>query len=268
MQTILKCLFLTLFLGFSQTPMNAIVAFHSQTTSLVKPQAQPKKVKIITLLRALKKYKKELDPQSRTKTEKIILYVFLTVVILAFIYFLQGSIALFIIGILAFLGIKLGKKRREETEVIIVNEKNQEPDNAKPNVENANTDVVVKPTTYVIVKPKTSEKSSKIINEKSFASRSVRSFLKGLGGLALAFILLIIGVAGVLTQSTLSSVFLVLFLVAAVAGLIFMGKAFSQSLKSISNKETDKDKAVIILVLSLLFLLPIAFILLGGLINL
>jgi hypothetical protein len=261
MKTILKCLFLTLFMGFSQTPTNAIVAFHPETTRLVKSNAQPKKVKMLKLLRALKKYKKELDPQSRTKTEKIILYVFLTVSVLAFIYFLQGSIALFIVGALVFLGIKLGKKRREETEVIIVNEKNQELDNDKPYDE--------QPNTY-IVKPKTKiyQKSSKIINEKSFASRSVKSFLRGLGGLALAFILLVIGVAGVLTQSTLSSVFLILFLVAAVAGLIFMGKAFSQSLKSISNKETDKDKAVIILVLSLLFLLPIAFSLLGGLISL
>jgi hypothetical protein len=260
MKTILKCLFLTLFMGFSQTPTNAIVAFHPQTTKLVKLQAQPKKVKMLKLLRALKKYKKELDPQSRTKTEKIVLYVFLTIVILAFIYFLQGSITLFIIGVLAFLGIKLGKKRREETEVIIVAEKNKEPDITKPYVE--------KPNTYVIIKPKTPGKSSKIINEKSFASRSVKSFLRGLGGLALAFILLVIGVAGILTQSTLSAVFLVLFLVAVVAGLIFMGRAFSQSLKSISNKETDKDKAVIILVLSLLFLLPIAFSLLGGLISL
>jgi hypothetical protein len=242
MRILLKSILLTFFVCFSQSSTNAIIAFHPQATTVAKPPKQAKKVKILKLLRELRAYNK-YSPKPRTKTEKIILYTFLIISIVAFVYFLQGTIWLTIVGLLAVLGIRRGKKQRERetSQYVYVDDKGEE-----------------------VAVAQNTQKSSKITYGKSYATRSVKSFLKGLGLLALAVIL----------SALFSEIFfevgilLLLLFAALIGGLIFMAFAFSQSVKSISNKEPEKDKAVLMLILSLLFLLPLLFIFLGGLISL
>ena len=233
MRILVKSILLTFFVCFSQTYTHAIIAYHAPTTVPVKTLKQPKKVKFLKLLRELKNY----NPKPRTKAEKIILYAFLIVSIIAFIYFLQGTIWLSIIGLITFLGIKAGKKQRERPEIVYLNEKGEE------------------------VVPTQSYTNSKATHGKSYASRSVKSFLRGLGLLGLAFLLFLVG-----SQSFLfdSGFFIIILFLAAIIAWTFISVAFIQSLKSISNKELDKDKAVLILILSLLFLLPLLVSLLGG----
>jgi accessory gene regulator protein AgrB len=242
MRILLKSILLTFFVGFAQSPTNAIIAFHPKAATEVKSPKQAKKVKMLKLLRELKALKK-YSPQPRTKTEKIILYTFLVIGIVAFVYFLQGTIWLTIVGLLAFLGIRMGKKQRERetSHYVYINDKGEE-----------------------VALAQNTQKTSKISYGKSYATRSVKSFLRGLGLLAL----------GVILSALFSEIFfevgiLILLLFAALlGGLIFMAFAFGQSVKSISNKEPEKDKAVLMLILSLLFLLPLVIIFLGGLISL
>jgi hypothetical protein len=239
MRILLKSILLTFFVCFAQSSTNAIIAFHPQTTTVAKPPKQVKKVKILKLLRVLQEYQK-YSPKPRTKTEKIILYTFLIISIVAFVYFLQGTIWLAIVGLLAFLGIRMGKKQRERetSQYVYINDKGEE-----------------------VAVAQNTQTTSKITYGKSYATRSVKSFLKGLGLLGLTVVL---GFA-----SLFESGFLILLLFAALIGsLIFMAFAFGQSVKSISNKEPEKDKAILILILSLLFLLPLVIIFFGGLISL
>jgi hypothetical protein len=242
MRILLKSILLTFFVCFAQSPTNAIIAFHPQTNTVAKPPKQVKKVKILKLLRALQEFKK-YSPKTRTKTEKIILYTFLVISIVAFVYFLQGTIWLAVISLLAFLGIKMGKKQRERenSQYVYVNDKGEE-----------------------VAVAQNTQTTSKVSYGKSYASRSVKSFLRGLGSLGLTVVL------SLLFAEIFSGVgILILLLFAALIGsLIFMAFAFGQSVKSISNKEPEKDKAILILILSLLFLLPLVIIFFGGLISL
>ena len=242
MRILLKSILLTFFVCFAQSSTNAIIAFHPQTTTVAKPPKHVKKVKILKLLRVLQEYQK-YSPKPRTKTEKIILYTFLIISIVAFVYFLQGTIWLAIVGLLAFLGIRMGKKQRERetSQYVYINDKGEE-----------------------VAVAQNTQTTSKITYGKSYATRSVKSFFKGLGLLGLTVILSLL-----FAEIFFDVGILILLLFAALIGsLIFMAFAFGQSVKSISNKESEKDKAVLILILSLLFLLPLVIIFLGGLISL
>ncbi len=236
MRILVKSILLTFFVCFSQTHTHAIISYHVPTGAPSKSLKQPKKVKFLKLLRELNKY----NSKPRTKAEKIILYVFLIVSIIAFIYFLQGKIVLSIIGLVMFLAIKAGKKQREQPENVYLNEKGEE------------------------VVPTPSYTKSKVTNGKSYASRSVKSFLRGLGLFGLTFLLALVGAQSFLFES---GFFIIILFLAAIVAWTLIGVAFIQSLKSISNKELDKDKAVLILILSLLFLLPMLISLLGGFAN-
>ena len=242
MRILLKSILLIFFVSLSQSPINAIITFHPQTAVIAKPAKQVKKVKVLKLMRELKSLKK-YSPKPRSKTEKIILYTFLVIGIVAFVYFLQGTIWLTIVGLLAFLGMKMGKKQRERetSQYVYINDKGEE-----------------------VAVTQSTQKNSKVFYGKSFALRSIKSFGRGLGLLALAVILSLL-----FSEIFFEVGILILLLFAALIGsIIFMAFAFGQSIKSISNKEPDKDKAVLILILSLLFLLPLAIIFLGGLISL
>jgi hypothetical protein len=242
MRILLKSILLAFFVCFAQSPTNAIIDFYPQTNTVAKPARQVKKVKILKLLKALQEFKKN-SPKPRTKIEKIILYTFLIISIVAFIYFLQGTIWLAVVGLLAFLGIKMGKKQRERenSQYVYVDDKGKEV----PVAQNTQT-------------------LSKVSYGKSYASRSVKSFLRGLGLLGLTVVL------GLLFAEIFFDVgILILILFAALIGsLVFMAFAFGQSVKSISNKEPEKDKAILMLILSLLFLLPLVIIFFSGIISL
>jgi putative Ca2+/H+ antiporter (TMEM165/GDT1 family) len=213
-----KIFCLIFLLGFTILPLptKAVVVFkHEVVLSKNTPTTHIKKKpnRLATFL--FKAYLKKAKKLNKEKVDKIIRTSLFVIIGVLLIFTLQGSIWLSILSGLTFLSIKLWQRIRNR------NKEENEDDRTYANQ-----------------------------NGRSYSTRSVYSFLWGLGLWFFSFLLPVLfpnAPAGIIS----------LFFITFITGFVFFLISLVRAMKGIQQKEPNRVKAIVVLLLSLLLVLPL-----------
>jgi hypothetical protein len=213
-----KIYYLIFLFGFTLLPLptKAVVVFkHEVALSKNASTTHIKKKHNRLAIFLLKAYLKKATQPNKEKVNKIVRIILFSIVGILLIFALQGSIWLSILSGLTFLSLKLWQRRRYR------NKDTDEDDRTYANQ-----------------------------NGRSYSTRSVYSFLLGLGSWAFSFLLPVL-------FPNAPAVIVGLFFLAFFTGFILFLITLVRAMKGIQRKEPDRVKAIVVLVLSLLLVLPL-----------
>jgi hypothetical protein len=209
---------LILLFGFTLLPLptKAVVVFKNDvalTKNVTTTHIKKKPNRLATFF--LKAYLKKATQPNKEKVNKIVRIVLFSIIGILLIFALQGLIWLSILSGLTFLIFKIWQRSRYR------NKQENEDDRTYANQ-----------------------------NGRSYSTRSVYSFLLGLGSWVFSFLL------PVLFPN--APAFIVgLFFLTFFAGFILFLITLVRAMKGIQRKEPDRVKAIVVVVLSLLLVLPL-----------
>lgn len=213
-----KIFYLIFLFGFTILPFptKAVVVFKkdvvfSKNNSTIHINKKPNRFVIFLL----KVYLKKATQPNKEKVNKIVRIVLFSIIGILLIFALQGLIWLSILSGLTFLSFKIWHRRRYR------NKQENEDDR-----------------TYVNQ------------NGRSYSTRSVYSFLLGLGSWVFSFLLPVL-------FPNAPAIIVGLFFVTFFAGFILFLISLVRAMKGIQKKEPDRAKAIVVLLLSLLIVLPL-----------
>ena len=210
------CLIFLFGLTILPFPTKAVVVFrHDAASSKNTPTTHIKKKQNRLAAFLLKAYLKKATQPNKEKTNKIVRIVLFSIIGILLVFALQGSIWLSILSGLTFLSLKLWQRIRYR------NKNTDEDDRIYANQ-----------------------------NGRSYSTRSVYSFLLGLGFWAFSFLLPVLFPNA---PALIVSLFFVTFFTGFICFLVTLVRA----MKGIRRNEPDKTKAIVVLLLSLLLVLPL-----------
>jgi hypothetical protein len=213
-----KIYYLIFLFGFTllPLPLKAVVVFkYDVAFSKNTPTTHFKKKQNRLATFLLKAYLKKATQPSKEKVNKVVRIILFSIIGILLIFTLQGSIWLSILSGLTFLSLKLWQRRRYR------NKDTDEDDRTYANQ-----------------------------NGRSYSTRSVYSFLLGLGSWFFTFLLPVL-------FPNAPAVIVGLFFLAFFTGFILFLITLVRAMKGIQRKEPDRVKAIVVLLLSLLLVLPL-----------
>ena len=230
-------LIIFLFIGFYSPSSHAIIRTNTEistsntSASVIRKKSVKERLVAYFINKKLSTSIEKTDSKKASKTKKIINISIFSIAGLVAIYFLQGTLWL---SLVALIGLFLYFKHKKH--------KNKPPKPLKPKT-NEPTETIPADGKPVVV------------HLGSNARKSMRSFFGGLGSLIGAFLSIFL----IILSEGISIIPFIGFIGLVVLSAILFSISISKALKSIKNKEEDKSDAVLWLVLSIILLIPIAF---------